>query len=479
VKSAVAKVAPIGGSFRDPAGFVFRYGGRLYRQVNKAGKADFDFFIASGLYAKLAGEGLIVTHEEVKLTDLPPDPRRYKVLKPVLIPFVSYPYEWGFSQTKAAALLTLRIQKIALEQGMILKDASAYNVQFFGRRPLFIDSLSFRIYKPGAPWDGYRQFCEHFVAPLAVAAYGQLEVFKILRAHLDGLPLATVVRMLPAKARLRRGLAAHIYLHAASARRYDSGKTGSVKIRLMSKLAMDGLLASLQKTVRKLQAPKQVTQWSDYYSGTNYSDRAFKAKKEIVEQMLSAIDPRPRVVWDLGANDGRFSELAARRASYVVSVEADPRAAELNFTKPRDRVLADLILPLSQDLANPSPALGWAHQERHSLLERGPADAVLVLALLHHLVIGNNLPLAAIAEFLASIGRFAIVEFVPKSDSNAQILLRGRINMFDDYTRSNFEKDFARCFTIVERAPIRESQRTVYLLKAKARKQSDGPKTAK
>ena len=478
MSSVADSVASLGGSFRDPAGFVFLLRGRVHRQVNKAGQADFDFFTASGLYAKLAAEGLIVTHEEVKPSSLPADPKRYKVLKPAVIPFVSYPYEWGFSQHKAAALLTLQIQKIALAHGMILKDASAYNVQFFGRRPLFIDSLSFRIYKPGAPWDGYKQFCEHFVAPLAVASYGYMEVFKTLRAYLDGLPLAAAARLLPAKARLRRGLATHIFLHAASARRYDSAKQSSARTRPMSRLAMDGLLASLEKTVQKLQAPKQITQWGDYYADTNYSDAAFKAKLQIVEAMLDQISPKPRVVWDLGANDGRFSELAARRASYTISIESDPRAIELNFTKPRDPLIADLILPLKQDLANPSPALGWAHVERHSLQERGPTDAVLALALLHHLVIGNNLPFLAIAEFFARISRTAIVEFIPKSDSNAQILMRRRRNMFEDYSQANFENDFSRYFKILQKAPIRDSQRTLYLLKAKAHLHTDGPKTA-
>ena len=477
MKLPSATIVYDGGSFRDPAGFVFRYAGRVHRQVNKAGQADFDQFINSGLYAKLAGEGLIVSHEEVAPAGLPTDPLRYKILKPALIPFISYPYEWGFSQHKAAALLTLRVQRVALDHGMILKDASAYNVQFFGRRPLFIDSLSFRMYKLGAHWDGYKQFCEHFIAPLAVASYGNAEVFRALRTYLDGLPLSIAVKMLPAKARLRRGLAAHIYLHAASARRYDSAKQNSARTRSMSKLAMTGLLASLEKTVSRLNAPKQITQWGNYYSDTNYSDKAFKSKLEIVEKFLAQIEPKPKMVWDLGANDGRFSEIASRGASYVVSIESDPKAVELNYSKNRDPLLADLILSLNQDLTNPSPALGWAHKERFSLTQRGPADAILALALLHHLVIGNNLPFGSIAEFLAGISRFVIIEFVPKEDSNAQILLRRRQNMFEDYTQGNFEKDFARYFTIAEKAPISDSQRTVYLLKAKALKNPDGQKS--
>jgi len=455
------------GSFRDPAGFVFAHKGTIYRQVNKAGKPDYEYFIKSGLYAKLAGEGLMVAHEEVILHDLPADPERYKIIKPTKIPFITYPYEWCFSQLKSAALLTMHIQKTAIGHGMILKDASAYNVQFFGNRALFIDSLSFRVYKPGAPWDGYRQYCEHFITPLAMAAYGYIGAIKALRANLDGIPLAEAARTLPARARLRRGLAVHLYLHATSRRRYDSRAEDGTKERKVSKLAMSGLISSLEKTVKRLDPPKQTTQWGEYYSDTNYSESAFKAKRETVAKKLMSIKPMPRIVWDLGANDGTFSEIAAAMGIYTLAFDIDPGAVELNFAKERSPVMAGLLLPVLQDLANPSPALGWAHGERLSLEQRGPADVLVVLALIHHLAIGNNLPLERIAEYFSGLGKFMIIEFVPRSDSKAKILLRHRANMFHDYTASNFERVFSRYFTIVEKEAVTDSQRVIYLLKSK------------
>lgn len=463
-----------GGSFRDPAGFIFRYHSVIYRQINRSGQADYDFFIRSGLYAKLAGEGLLIAHENVKnLNDLPPDGQRYKLVRPALIPFVSYPYEWTFSQLKDAALLTLQIQKIALSFGMILKDASAYNVQFIGRRPVFIDSLSFRIYKTGAPWDGYKQFCEHFIAPLALAVYSSPDILKTLRAYIDGMPLLVVRDLLPTRAKLHKGLLAHIYLHAASQKRYDRvGPSTAAKQPKISKLALEGLLSSLTKTVNRLDLPKQKTEWGDYYNDTNYSQSAFTAKKKIVKKYLQKVSPKPRMVWDLGANDGTFSEVAAGLGSYVVASDVDSLAVELNYTKNRSPVLRDMILPVTQDLANPSPALGWAHAERQSFEQRGPADVVMALALIHHLAISNTLPLDKIAEYFAKLGGHLIIEFIPKSDSKVQVLLHRRVNMFENYTEANFEAAFGIYFTLMAREPVRGSKRVIYLFKVKPAKTS-------
>lgn len=462
-----APVAYDGGSFRDPAGFVFKYKNTIYRQVNSSGKADFDYFVSSGLYDELAGLGLIVAHSEVELSNIPSDDKRYKLLKPTPVPFISYPYEWTFSQLKAAALLTLQIQKIALSRGMILKDASAYNVQFIGRRPVFIDSLSFRVYETGSPWDGYKQFCEHFISPLAVASFGATDVIKMQRAFIDGMPLSTAAKLLPARAKLSKGLMMHLYLHAAGQRKYNKSYDDAASARAVSKLAMTGLIASLEKAINKLKPAKQATQWGDYYSGTNYSDAAFAAKKKIVGRLLAEVKPKPKNVWDIGANDGTFSEIAARSGAYVISFDFDPRTVELNFSRSRDPVLADLILPLSQDLTNPSPALGWAHRERASLEARGPADVILALALVHHLAIGNNLPLAAIADFFSKLGRCLIIEFVPKHDSKTKLLLARRVNMFPEYSVDGFEAAFSKYFGVVKKVPVVGSQRVIYLLKSK------------
>ena len=463
-----AVVSRHGGSFRDPAGFVFLHEGRLYRQINQAGQEDFERFIESGLYQDLVGQKLLVPHREVKkVTGLAEDDQRYKIIEPQLVPFNSYPYEWSFSQLKDAARLTLKVQNLALARGMILKDASAYNVQFIGCRPIFIDTLSFKIYKAGDPWDGYKQFCEHFIAPLALASYSSLETLEFLRLFLDGLPLDLATRLLPARARWRRGLASHLFLHAVSLRRYQSEGSKSPKTRQVSSLALQGLMASLERTIKKLPPPKAATQWSAYYENTNYSPKAFKDKQTTVAAFLDQISPRPKTVWDLGANDGPFSRLAAEIGAYTIAFDVDAQAVEQNYLKHRKDELGERILPLVQDLANPSPAVGWRHAERASLLQRAPADAVLALALIHHLAIGNNLPFDDIASFFKQLGRHLIIEFVPKEDSKVQFLLRSRNNIFTEYDQKHFETAFAKHFKRLQKRPVTDSRRVIYLYQAK------------
>lgn len=460
------------GSFRDPAGFIFTHNNTLYRQVNKTGQTDFDLAEKSGLYGALIKKGLLTAHKTAAaLKGLPKDPNRYKIIKPQVVPFISYPYEWTFDQLKDAALITLKVQKIALRRGMILKDASAYNVQFIGNKPILIDSLSFKVYKSGDSWEGYKQFCEHFIAPLALAHYSYAGMFKILRSYLDGIPLDTACKLLPTKARLQRGLAVHLYLHASAQRKHKAGgkqmaqKTTTKK---MSNLAMEGLLASLERTIKKLSYPRAKTEWGQYYSFTNYSSAAFKSKRTTVEHMLSRIRPKAKTCWDIGANNGEFSTIAAHQSVYTVAFDVDETAVNHNYLAKRPEVVSDKLLPLVMDLANPSPGLGWAHRERASLKDRGPADVVLALALIHHLAIGNNLPLPAVASFLRQIGKNVIIEFVPKDDSKVKHLLASRKDIFDDYDAEHFEQAMAKHFGLVEKLQVKNSKRSVYLYRRKS-----------
>jgi hypothetical protein len=424
-------------SFRDPAGFVFEQDNVIYRQVNQAGADDYEHFMKSGLYKKLAENNLLIEHQEVKNTSkFGTSPKRYKIIRPVHVPFISYPYEWTFHQLKDAALLTLKVQKIALEHGMVLKDASAYNVQFIGRKPVFIDTLSLWKYTEGDPWEGYKQFCEHFVAPLALAAYATPEILQIQKVFIDGVPLKLATQLLPSRARLKKGLLAHIYLHAASQKKYDKPDVERPnKARSVSPMALN----------------------------------AFENKKKVVKQLMKQITPTPKTVWDMGANDGTFSDIAAEMGAHTIAFDMDSLAVEQNYKKndPHN----ELILPLVQDLANPSPALGWAHNERHSLEERGPADVVLALALIHHLAITGHSPFSQVADYFSKLGKYLIIEFVPKDDSKVQLLLAGfSRNTFSGYSEENFEKAFAKFFKLVDKKHVSGSKRDIYLYESKSKK---------
>lgn len=457
VRSATSAQLPA--SFRDPSGFLFRQGGVIYRQVNLIYKDDYDHLMDSGLYQALVDDNLLIPHQEAGVESPVPE-LAYRVIKPDPVPFISYPYEWCFSQLRDAALTTLKVQRKALDFGMSLRDSSAYNIQFKNGRPIFIDTLSFGKHREGQPWLAYRQFCQHFLAPLALMSYADIRLSQLLRIYIDGLPLDLAGCLLPWRTRLRFSLLSHIHLHARSQKHF-ADKAVDVGRHRMSLYALLGILNSLESSVKKLKWQPRGTEWADYYQDTNYSLEASEHKKTIVAGFLDRV--RPATVWDLGANVGTFSRLASDKGMPTVSFDVDPAAVEKNYLDCVAR--ADTgILPLVIDLTNPSPGIGWENKERMPLKERGPADAVLALALVHHLAISNNVPLSRIAGFLSDICRWLIIEFVPKTDSQVQRLLATREDIFPDYTQEAFEKEFGKLFNITDTVPIKDSQRTLYLM---------------
>ena len=454
---------PLDSSFRDPSGFVFTRNGVLYRQVNRVFRDEFEAVTASGLYDELAGSRLMVPHRLASL-DLAASGEAVAVLEPEPIPFISYPYEWSFGQLRDAGLLTLELQERALVRGLTLRDASAYNVQFDGGRPVFIDTLSFEPRKEGAPWMAYRQFCEHFLLPLALMSRVDIGLGSLLRTHLDGVPLELGARLLGARSWRSLGLLFHVRLHAAAQRRYRHRTPGAAAQRPVNAGTLLGLVRSLRAGIEGLKWNPAGTEWSDYTSDNNYTAAAAGSKRELVTDLLRGRGVR--TVWDLGANTGEYSRAARAVAERVVAFDVDPAAVELNYRRVRAEDEGG-ILPLLMDLTNPSPALGWAHRERHSLEQRGPADALLALALVHHLAIGHNLPLGRIAEFFARLGRTLVIEFVPKSDSQVQRMLRSRPDIFPCYTREGFEAAFRTSFEIDAVHRVAGSERLLYLMTAR------------
>lgn len=449
---------PDGASFRDPSGYIFGFEGVLYRQINKRYKSQYEFLIESGLYDALIKKGYLIPHKEVDIT--PSDPTiAYKVIQPDPIFFISYPYEWCFSQLKDAALLTLEIQKLALEFGMTLKDSSAYNIQFHHARPVLIDTLSFDNYHEGEPWVAYRQFCQHFLAPLALMAYRDVRLNQLLRVYIDGIPLDLASKQLPFRSRLRFPLLLHIHIHAASQKRYASQQVKTS--RKMSKNELLGLIDSLESAVKGLKWSPHDTEWAEYYDDHNYSPEGLKHKSQLVSDFLDTVNPVS--VWDLGANTGYFSRLSSARGTATISFDVDFGAVEQNYLSCRSQH-EETLLPLYLDLTNPSPGIGWRNHERMSLIERGPTDAILALALIHHLAISNNVPLNNIATFLREICSWLVIEFIPKTDSQVQRLLASREDIFSNYTIEHFENDFSRVFKIHRKEKITESERFLYLM---------------
>ena len=454
----------LGASFRDPGGFVFLYEGELYRQVNSASAADYDALMSRGLYASLVAQGLLIPHEEVS-PPAPVDEAHVRTLHPERVDFISYPYEWCFSQLRDAALVTLRIQREALECGMTLKDASAYNIQFQAGRPLLIDTLSFSVHEDGQPWAGYRQFCQHFLAPLALMSYRDVRLSQLLRVHIDGIPLDLAASLLSRRAWLRPTLLLNLLFHARSQKKHEgSGEEAGRRVSSaqISRSALINLVRSLEAGVNKLSWEPGGSEWADYDASGSYEDSALVEKKEKVSEFLRRLGPAQ--VWDLGANTGVFSRIACEQGAHTVAFDVDPGAVERNYRKVKEGGETTL-LPLCLDLVNPSPGIGWANRERSLISERGRPDAILALALVHHLVISNNVPLDRVFSLMAELTDGLIIEFVPKSDERVRTLLATRPDIFPNYTREGFESALSVLWSSVAVAELGGSGRVLYCLK--------------
>jgi len=448
-------------SFRDPAGYVYRDNGVWKRIVTAYGAEDYRQLRASGLYSRLIDEGLLVPHEEETAADAS---QGVVVLKPEQIRYISYPYEWCFGQLRDAALLTLQIQEIAMQHGMSLKDATAFNVQFRGARPVFIDTLSFEK-NDGGPWVAYDQFCRHFLGPLLLMSEVSPGFNQFWKASLDGFPLALTSSLLPKKTLLRPGVQLHIHLHARLQKKYavGTGSSGSnVKTPSMSPDRKAALVGSLKGLVSRTKLGRFETEWRHYYGqkAAHYSSVAEESKRKAVQIALDRVNPR--ILYDLGGNIGEYSRLATARGIYTICFDIDSLCVHDNYERAR-RENDTHMLPLMSDLTNPSPALGFALEERGSLIGRGRADMALALALIHHLRITGNAPFQRIAAFLSQMTEFLLIEYVPKEDLMVQTLLRNRRDTFLDYTLEGFLSAFQTYFDIIETLPVSDTNRTLYL----------------
>jgi ribosomal protein L11 methylase PrmA len=454
------------GSHRDPGGFLFWRDEVLYRQINKSSAEAFAAFEESGLYKELTDRKMLVEHETVGI-EFAAGSDASCVIKPRLIDTISYPYEWSFSQLKDAALLTLDLQERALKKNFSLKDATAYNVQFDNGHPIFIDTLSFDRYEEGKPWVAYGQFCRHFLAPLALMAHVDINLNKLLRTHIDGIPLTLAAKLLPTRKLFSPSLAMHVWMHAKSEinaqQNRDGDRTASGSF---SRNAFFGIIDSLRKAITKLEWKPGGTEWFDYYeANNNYGDTGLEEKERLVGSQLDHFQPAS--LWDLGGNTGRFSRIAVDKGVRVVCFDIDPACVESNYLHIKANSETGL-LPLLMDLGNPSPGLGWDSSERSALTERGTVDVIMALGLVHHLAIGINVSFDMIAKMFSRIGRNLIIEFVPRGDSQIDKLLSSRNDVFFDYHEDEFQEAFSAYFDIVRADPIPGTKRTLYAMATKS-----------
>lgn len=442
------------GSFRDPAGRVVHLGGKVYRLVSALGAPAFRQARDSGVLDDLAGDALLAPWREVERPaglDVPGLDVAH-VLEHERLAFVSWPYEWPFAALQAAALLHLDVHLRALERGMTLSDASAYNVQFDGARPVFIDHLSFRPYREGEYWLAHRQFCDQFLNPLLLEAYCGQPYHAWYRGNLNGIPGPELNALLPWYRKLSPLALLHVTLPAKLQRRAGAGPRAAPPKAQLPRASFRAMLSGLREGITALRPRRQgASVWSDYAGNTVYRPEQTAQKHAFVREFIGA--RRPAVVWDFGCNTGDYAvtclQAGARR---VIGFEGESATADLAFARARRERLA--FLPLVMDLSNPSPAQGWREAERGGLARRSRPDALIALALLHHLVIQNNVPLDDAVEWLVSLAPAGVIEFVPKADPMVQRLLTLREDIFPGYTAEGFLSALARHATVTAQSQV-------------------------
>lgn len=448
-------------SFKDPSGFIFQAEGTIYRQVNQSYAAAYDKLMSGGLYQQLVSRKQLISHQELP-ENITQSPEWYKTLQPAVVPFISYPYEWSFEQLRDAALLTLSILKTALDHGMILKDATPFNIQFIEGRPVFIDTLSFDTYDHTRPWVAYRQFCQCFLFPLYLEHYLKKDVQKILSVYIEGIPVDVTARLLPWKSNLNLGVWLHVYLQNTVQR--GSKKEGGNAVQFQKKKLLD-LVSHLESILQRFPEERTYkTTWNNYYDDTILSQEYLQEKEKIVRQYVEGLTVRRAL--DIGANDGYFSKILAASGIPVIATDIDGQCINRLYREVRKKNIPN-ILPLVVDVSNPSPAIGFHNKERAAFFDRIDTDLVLALALVHHLVIGKNIHLPLVADWLKDIAPRLIIEFVPKEDEKVKQMLKSREDIFHDYTKADFERYFSRYFDILKQQSVPGTHRTLYFMQRK------------
>jgi hypothetical protein len=460
---AEAEVEP--GSFRDRNGAVFYRGGRVFRSVSGRALDNWRRLSGAPFFQEHRAAGRIVDTWEA------PDGEARSsagTLEHARVPFVSYPYEWTFGMLKDAALLHLRLMRDALAADMILKDASPYNVQWRGVQPVFIDIPSFEPLEMGAPWVGYRQFCELFLYPLMLQAYKGADFRPWLRGRIDGIPAGEMRGLMSARDLARPGVLMHVAAQSALQRRYAGGSGREVKGALaqagFGKVLIERNVGRLEALVTMLAPGGARTTWADYDKTHSYEAAELARKAEFVRD--AAATRRWRLAWDLGCNTGTFSRIAAEHADFVVAMDGDWMAIEHLYQREK-AAGGDRILPLVVNLADASPNQGWLGAERKGLPERGRPELTLCLALVHHIVIGANIPLAAFVRWLAGLGTAVVIEFVGRDDEMVQALLANREDQYSDYHPENFRALLAAHFEVRAEAPLKGGKRHIFFAEAK------------
>ncbi|MBT3333347.1 MAG: class I SAM-dependent methyltransferase [Rhodospirillaceae bacterium] len=459
---------PVAGSFRDPAGHVYDIDGRIIRTIAPEAVEDFRQVMAAPCFQSLIDDGWLIDSNILSAEDCPLDlPDKTMAIEHSRIPFISYPYEWSFAALKSAALLHLDLHIRCMDDNITLCDGSAYNIQFIGPRPVFIDLLSLRPYREGEPWAGYRQFCEQFINPLLLGAKLGIAPNAWYRGALEGITAGDLASMLKWQHRLSWNMFWHVFMQASLQNKATAQSGNSVpKIPHVARAGKIAILKQLRKWIASLSLKSSgISTWGDYAHSHSYDSDAESQKRDFVAAAVK--DVTPATLLDLGCNVGDYTVLALESgAGRVLGADADHLALERAFSRAQAEDLD--FLPLYLDGANPTPSQGWNGVERDSFTTRAKSDMSLSLAVLHHLVIGRNIPLDQAVPWIVSLAPNGVMEFVTKDDPMITRMLALREDIFPDYTQARFEEILSEHATITASQVVLGGNRVLYRFTARA-----------
>ena len=460
------------GSFRDRESRVFYEGDAVFRGLSKQALKEWEALSSTEFFKRLTLQGKLIHTERINSASMAKSAKGENweaILKHQPIPFISYPYEWSFGMLKDAALLQLELMQAALDEDMILKDASAFNFQWMGARPVFIDIPSFEKWRPGEPWVAYQQFCQMFLYPLFLQAYKGLSFQPWLRGNIEGIESEQCNKIMSIRDYIRPGVFTHVFLQSKIQVKYSQTQRDVKKDLIDIGFGKNLILANVKRLYKLIQgltwSPSK-SEWSSYGTAHSYTDDDFQAKQNFIRRSVSL---RPRcLIWDMGCNTGIFSKIASEQSDYVVAMDADALSVERFYQSLKTEGNTS-ILPMVMNLTDPSPSLGWRGVERKALAHRGKPDLILCLALIHHLVITANIPLREFIEWLAGLGTELVIEYVTKDDPMVKRLLRNKKDNYADYEQGHFEKCLSCSFHVAQQHRLNSGTRILYYGKPKSR----------
>lgn len=444
-------------SFKDSAARVIEKEGVYYRYIFHEYKNEYDHLLSSGLYYELVNRKLLIPHLEVNNDS--ENSSVYTIIKPDQISFISYPFEWSYKQWRKAVLSFLEINLIALKYGMILKDATPYNFYLHQGNAILLDTSSFIFFKSPDYWNSYRQFCEEMLGPLALMHYNGHNWGRLTRASHRGLAVDFISQNLPFKSKLNLTCLIHLHLHAKSYNKTEKGKSkieGGLSVEKLTEL-----LLLLKSTITKWnQSYIYPNHWLNYYEKDIETTEYLLDKERTVKSFIEYCSPRN--VLDLGANTGKFSEIATQYAENVIALEFDETCVdeiERRISEKRNSNLYTLL----GDISETTPDFGLIGKEHQSILKRAKSDLVMALALVHHLALPKMVPFELITELLYEFSsQFVIVEFIEKTDRKVIHLLQDNPRFYP--TKKEFESIVQTKFNIIKQRTLESSVRIIYLL---------------